>query len=621
MPFDRLVILGALLLVLAMGCRNPDVYDFDGDGTVDALDCDPNDPEVHPLADEDCTDGVDNDCDGDIDLDDNDCSGDDDTTDDDDDDTADDDDDDTTDDDDDNDTTDDDDDTTDDDDDTTDDDDDTTGDDDDTGGNVDVDGDDWTVAQGDCNDNNIAVNPDAVEILDTLDNDCDGQVDNDYVNCDDTVPTGSPTVVDAIAAAGNGDVICVQSGYYAGTLDFQGKAIRVVGTQGRSITILDASNSDTAVYFNSGEGPATIFEGFTVTNGNSSPNSGGGLYLYGSSPALSRLVITGNTGDSGGGIFLDNSSPTITDVLIDNNTVVWEGGGMFMANSHPILDGVQIVANESGGGGGGVRVYGTSTFTADNLLIEGNLSGDYGGGLLSDDSVLTLTHVTFAGNESATHGGGLFLNSPTGVTSVLTQAAFLDNTADGDGGAIGTYNGDLELHQAVLAGNFALFSGGGVSVTQPGSDVTLSNSILWDNVAVTDGGGVQYVAGTITVQACDLYGNSPVNYGGMADGTGTAGNLSVDPMFIDTLGADPLDWDLHLLALNNTLVDGGDPAISDPDASPSDMGIYGGPDADLWDRDQDGYFEWWMPDPYDGVTSPGLDCDDQDPLIYPGNGC
>ena len=68
--------------------------DDDGDGYTSDVDCDDDDPAVHPGAAEECSDGVDNDCDGDVDGDDTDCGGaDDDDTVGDDDDTADDDDD------------------------------------------------------------------------------------------------------------------------------------------------------------------------------------------------------------------------------------------------------------------------------------------------------------------------------------------------------------------------------------------------------------------------------------------------------------------------------------------------------------------------------------------------
>jgi len=67
-----------ILYLLAIVCRNPEREedsefidpaweefdrDPDGDGSEYPEDCEPNDPDVYPFA-PDCTDGVDNDCDG-----------------------------------------------------------------------------------------------------------------------------------------------------------------------------------------------------------------------------------------------------------------------------------------------------------------------------------------------------------------------------------------------------------------------------------------------------------------------------------------------------------------------------------------------------------------------------
>jgi hypothetical protein len=61
-----------------------------------------------------------------------------------------------------------------DDDDTTGDDDDTTGDDDDSTADADSDGDGYTVEEGDCDDNNPAVNPGETEVCNSIDDNCDG---------------------------------------------------------------------------------------------------------------------------------------------------------------------------------------------------------------------------------------------------------------------------------------------------------------------------------------------------------------------------------------------------------------------------------------------------------------
>ncbi len=94
------------------------------------------------------------------------------------------------------------------------------------------------------------------------------------------------------------------------------------------------------------------------------------------------------------------------------------------------------------------------------------------------------------------------------------------------------------------------------------------------------------------------------------DAQGTAGAfptdtalLEVDPKF---QGYTPGDCASNLwLAADSPARDAGDPDLTDPDGSPSDIGAFGGPGADLEDGDGDG----WLND---------LDCDDADPDRHPG---
>ena len=121
---------------------------------------------------------------------------------------------------------------------------------------------------------------------------------------------------------------------------------------------------------------------------------------------------------------------------------------------------------------------------------------------------------------------------------------------------------------------------------------------------------------------CDVWADGDPAYLGMDDPTGARGNLGVSPSFTNPSwpGNDPTAWDLHLDP-GSPVVDAGHPGVVDPDGGRSDMGAYGGPGAAGWDLDHDGFFEWWLPGPYDPATSPGMDCDDRDPTIHPGSGC
>jgi len=184
------------------------------------------------------------------------------------------------------------------------------------------------------------------------------------------------------------------------------------------------------------------------------------------------------------------------------------------------------------------------------------------------------------------------------------------------------YFGDPVLTNVTVQGNIAFYGG---AVYARDSDPMLENVTLADNAALMDNSGGFYSYGVfdpnvITLTHCNVHGNTPLNFDGMADPTGVDGNISVPPEFLDITAADPLDWDLHL-ALTSPLIDAGAPSALDPDGSPSDIGAYGGPGSATRDLDWDGYFEWWLPGPYDPATSPGMDCDDRDAGVHPGSGC
>ena len=151
------------------------------------------------------------------------------------------------------------------------------------------------------------------------------------------------------------------------------------------------------------------------------------------------------------------------------------------------------------------------------------------------------------------------------------------------------------------------------------ADVVVTNTTIADNEL---GVRINVSNSTVDFDHCNVWGNTVDFWGTFPDPTGTNGNISVDPQHLDTTSADPLDWDLHL-SPSSPLIDAGSPALLDPDGSPSDIGAWGGPDADLWDLDGDGYPSWWQPGPYDYATYPaqGWDCDDLDPDVIPGDGC
>jgi len=406
---------------------------------------------------------------------------------------------------------------------------------------------------------------------DTGDDDTgDDDTGDDDIVCDVTVPTDQPTVQDGITDAADGEVVCVEPGTYVENVDFLGKEIHLVALQGPSATILDGGGAGSVVDFHSQEGPDAILDGFTVTNGLSTQGNGAGIHVDDANPTLRNLIVESNEAMFGGGLSLERSAATCTNMVVRSNMAAVNGAGVFLGElSYPTLS---------------------------NVLIEGNSadpSADTrGGGIFTTQATVVMSNVILRGNE-AKYGGGMY-----------------------------TLQSDITMSNAAVVGNTVPAQGAGLEFAHD-TVATLTNVLIAHNTGQYYGGGVHLMnQGELypVMSHCNVYGNAPENYAGMPDPTGSDGNLSVDPVLLDTASKDPLAWDLHL-DTSSPLIDAGDAAILDPDGSPSDIGAYGGPGAGGFDLDLDGYFQWWLPGAYDAGTSPGMDCDDADPSIHAGNGC
>ena len=435
--------------------------------------------------------------------------------------------------------------------------------DDDTSGLGDTDdgddtGDDDSIADDDAGgDDDTGTDDDTMGDYDT--DDVPDDVFCPKANVDIVVPVDYPSIQGAIGAASDGDVICVESGTYSEHIDFLGKAIHVYGVAGPHFTIIEGGGNGVLVQFVSSEGADSILEGFTLRNAEL------GVDMFYASPTLVNLFVTDNVDYYGpAGLYLYNASPTLTNLVVARNWAGYEGGGLDLADSSASL-------------------Y--------NVLVADNYAGYEAGGLDMRDSTPTLTNVMFLGNFADYEGGGINMRRSN---ARMTNVVFVRNRTNGAGGAIKMRD----------------------------SSPLLTNVVMLDNQASSSGGGIAADADSFPSLAhVDVWGNAPDDYcTSMTNPTGTDGNMSVDPQFIDLSAVDPLDWDVHL-ATTSPLVDAGDTNFYDLDASVSDIGAYGGPFAGDWDKDWDGYNEWWLPGLFDPLSSPGSDCDDRDPSIYPGNGC
>ena len=368
------------------------------------------------------------------------------------------------------------------------------------------------------------------------------------------VPDEYGTIQSAIDASSNGDTIIVRPGRYVEhDIEFKGKAITVRSELGAEVTSIDADWAGTVVRFQGGEGPDSVLDGFTITNGFAS-SEGGGI-LCDSAPTIINNVIIGNrtpynsTG-KGGGIVCRNSSPTITNNTISAN-IAYFGGGIKCDTSSP---------------------------TITNNVISGNLAA-YGGGIDADDSDLTVTDNTFTGNSVVDRGGAIYFSY---CTSVVTNNVIIQNAAD-NGGGIYLYDcpSPSFITRNVIADNTAGYRAGGICCYS-GSSPTIESNMITGNSSAREGGGIYchysspmitnntFSANTAHVSGGGIYyeysfsttitntivwdnsapagpeidGSPPtVTFSDVKGGWPGTGNIDADPLFVDAARGDfHLTW-------------------------------------------------------------------------------
>lgn len=288
------------------------------------------------------------------------------------------------------------------------------------------------------------------------------------------VPTDYSSIQDAIDAAVNGDTVLVAPGTYVESIDFTGKAITVMSSDGPELTTISWNATGDVVTFENGETLESVLHGFTITKGF-------GIRCYNASPTISGNLIEGCL--VCGVVCTHVANPDIVGNTISD---CWQGINCDLDSSPLIMDNVirfnkSVPGPDQGGTQGGglyVDASGSMPLIVNNI-IHGN--SVYGG-------------WTFAGAWIPGYGGGVY---STG-TAIMSNNTIYGNSAE--------YTGAL---------------GGGVYVEKP---TFIHNTIIWNNSAEN---GPQ-IWGYTNVTHCDIQG-------GYAAGSD---NIDVNPLFQNPAGAD-----------------------------------------------------------------------------------
>jgi parallel beta-helix repeat protein len=420
---------------------------------------------------------------------------------------------------------------------------------------------------------------------------CDANGDGGGIYCTSASPVIDSTTISGNSAGGSGSgILCTGNSNPAiGGNTLSGNSSGVNGggiwCDNSSPTISGNTISGNSTTYGAGGGIGCFSSNPTISGNSISGNSsssmsgpGGGIYCGGNSnPTISGNTISGNSaGPFGGGISCYvNSNPTISGNTLSGN-VAGQGGGISCgSNSNSTIIGNTISGNSAWGGGGIHCDDNSSPEISGNTLSE-NSSSWYGGGIYCTNSGPTISGNTITGNSSS-NGGGICCTSsiPTVINNKLSG-----NTASTGGGIYCEAGSNLVIDLNEISQNTAAGDGGGIYLSA--SSPTMNKNTIVENTAATGGGLFSYNSDPV-LRTCILWGNNPhqqirqvyasnvqVTYSDILTFWPGVGNITADPMFVDSANAD-----YHLRA-GSPCIDTGDPdpIYDDPDGSRADQGCY-----------------------------------------------
>jgi Right handed beta helix region len=218
-----------------------------------------------------------------------------------------------------------------------------------------------------------------------------------------------------------------------------------------------------------------------------------------------------------GGVLTPHHEGSFT-VTIDCFTIR-DGVGISMSSGTPnnrvtirncvIVDNSRLGTGVPDGGGIHLRAFGSSPFP-------------------TNDPQIRIENCVIRGNQGA-RGGGIWISHEARITNCIIT----DNLATGAGGGI-YYDPSIArrfVQKSTIARNQSTGGGAGIHCLTNGSRTFAVQNVI---VAMNQGGNGIFADGnpdSVRVTCSDAWDNSAGNYIGFPDPTGTAGNLSVDPLF------------------------------------------------------------------------------------------
>ena len=235
---------------------------------------------------------------------------------------------------------------------------------------------------------------------------------------------------------------------------------------------------------------------------------------------LNHTLITGNSSaNSGGGIYvrINDGEISINDSIISGNSSSGRGGGAYLRSNdgNISINKSKIINNNTTekygrNGGAFIRSFNGDLSVTDSI-ISGNSTNDNIGGmsLSSYYGAITVTRSTVSDNTAGSGIGGMSLSSYEGDIKIV-DSTISGNTAQSETGGLKIYSyyGNTLINQSTISGNTAkshaaLFIDSGFYI----ASTTINNSTITNNTATDKSGGITALS-TVTLINSILSGNN-----------------------------------------------------------------------------------------------------------------
>ena len=412
---------------------------------------------------------------------------------------------------------------------------------------------------GDCDDTDSAINPDATEVCDGVDNDCDPSNDYDVIVDPSGVASAYTTISDGITnTPAPGGTLCLMDGTYSETVVLDVEI--VVHGQSRDGTVIEGI----------GAGPALTLYNLNTT----------------SSAEVSSLTLTGGVGAYGAGLNSIDSDAVLIDLLVEGNTATGGSGDTCTGTIVKVdgsyrtvlVDGLEVRDNVSTCGTvrGQIAVGNDADMVIDHLDMRNNAviaDVEADGGFYCQTCSLDITNGIIAGNTVSPSAAAGSISIRSGVFDFVVASVSITNvTIYGNVMDAGTSG---SIQSGVLYSTDYDHKTGAYGVdlvnTSISSNITTAPSVT-DSIATTNA----------SWSYCHFHDYEGGGFGYGADPSTDLINPSGDPLFVDVTDADPANWDLSLQEPASPLYDAGTRSFNDADGTRSDIGAYGGPGGDSW---------------------------------------